>query len=222
MITLWHNRNSETARCVNTERPLTHSLDLGEEGLAMQATRTCSVEGCERAAKKREWCNAHYRRWLRHGDPAAGRRAPVGGPCSVEGCERPHRSGGFCNMHGLRVRHHGDPHHVEAWIPPPPRSGSASPNWAGGDASYSAVHYRLNRSLGPASDHRCRHCGARAAHWAYDKTDPNESVDSRGCTYSHEPARYMPLCISCHWRFDGAAKRLPHPPLGGESNEGSI
>lgn len=34
---------------------------------------TCAVEGCERPVERRIWCNAHYKRWKRHGDPLAGR-----------------------------------------------------------------------------------------------------------------------------------------------------
>lgn len=36
--------------------------------------RTCSVDGCDRSASTRGWCSPHYKRWLRHGDPLAGRR----------------------------------------------------------------------------------------------------------------------------------------------------
>lgn len=36
------------------------------------AKRTCSIEGCERKAKCRGWCSAHYTRWRRNGDPLAG------------------------------------------------------------------------------------------------------------------------------------------------------
>lgn len=34
---------------------------------------TCEVEGCGRPKTKRSWCPRHYKRWLRHGDPTAGR-----------------------------------------------------------------------------------------------------------------------------------------------------
>lgn len=29
----------------------------------------CSIEGCERASRKRGWCVKHYERWVAHGDP---------------------------------------------------------------------------------------------------------------------------------------------------------
>ena len=32
----------------------------------------CSVGGCDRAACRREWCHAHYKRWQRYGDPLYG------------------------------------------------------------------------------------------------------------------------------------------------------
>ena len=60
----------------------------------------CSVEGCDKPIQKRNWCNAHYKRWLRHGNPTAGERLrrPKGlseadafrwfmpGPPPAEGC----------------------------------------------------------------------------------------------------------------------------------------
>lgn len=35
--------------------------------------RICLVDGCARLPRTRGWCDAHYKRWLRHGDPTAGR-----------------------------------------------------------------------------------------------------------------------------------------------------
>lgn len=65
----WENNGNGAARCVNTSRPLTHLLDLGERGLAMHASRTCSVGGCEGKHSARGYCNRHYRRFIRWGDP---------------------------------------------------------------------------------------------------------------------------------------------------------
>lgn len=36
---------------------------------------TCSIDGCGKSVKARGFCNAHWRRWRRHGDPLAGRVA---------------------------------------------------------------------------------------------------------------------------------------------------
>lgn len=35
----------------------------------------CSIPDCGKPARTRGWCNAHYHRWQRHGDPVAGRAA---------------------------------------------------------------------------------------------------------------------------------------------------
>lgn len=39
----------------------------------MTTDPTCSVAGCVESVAHREWCLKHYRRWLRNGDPTAGR-----------------------------------------------------------------------------------------------------------------------------------------------------
>ncbi len=33
--------------------------------------KICSIENCEKPAKRRGWCGMHYTRWYRHGDPLA-------------------------------------------------------------------------------------------------------------------------------------------------------
>lgn len=40
-------------------------------------TDTCSISGCNRPARARGWCMAHYDRWRRHGDVLAD--VPIGG-----------------------------------------------------------------------------------------------------------------------------------------------
>jgi hypothetical protein len=35
----------------------------------VKATRTCSIDGCNRTHKARGWCGTHYLRWRNHGDP---------------------------------------------------------------------------------------------------------------------------------------------------------
>lgn len=38
----------------------------------MAARGVCAVEGCGKPIHLRQWCNAHYIRWRRHGDPEGG------------------------------------------------------------------------------------------------------------------------------------------------------
>lgn len=37
----------------------------------MRMPRTCDVDGCNNLASRRGWCERHYRRWLRLGNPCA-------------------------------------------------------------------------------------------------------------------------------------------------------
>jgi len=34
---------------------------------------TCKIEGCEKKKKARGWCNKHWQRWWRNGDPEKGK-----------------------------------------------------------------------------------------------------------------------------------------------------
>lgn len=36
--------------------------------------KICSIEDCGKSAKGRGWCNTHYARWRKHGDPNGGGR----------------------------------------------------------------------------------------------------------------------------------------------------
>ena len=38
----------------------------------MATSRICSVDGCGKPPKARGWCNAHWLRWSKYGDPAGG------------------------------------------------------------------------------------------------------------------------------------------------------
>mgnify|MGYP001761453403 FL=1 len=66
---------SSPGGATNTLRGLTHSLDLTKEGLGMNPTRICTIDGCDKPARTRGLCNPHHLRLLRHGDPMAGGQA---------------------------------------------------------------------------------------------------------------------------------------------------
>lgn len=80
------------------------------------------------------------------------------------------------------------------------RFGPANPMWTGDDASYNAVHFRLWRSRGRASEHLCA-CGDQAREWAYQHGDPDERQSRLG-PYSVDLDRYLPKCVKCHRRLD--------------------
>src|SRR5665213_380423 len=86
----------------------------------------CKIEGCEKPKSKRGWCEMHYSRWWRRGDPMI--RLERGGPgkgrkplihgtqlksdetiCAVDGCNRLWDARGWCLMHYKRWSKTGDP-----------------------------------------------------------------------------------------------------------------
>ena len=68
----------------------------------------CKIEGCEKPPKSRGWCQPHYARWWRCGDPEKYAPAVIE-LCTVEGCDAPHVARGYCNTHWKRWRSYGDP-----------------------------------------------------------------------------------------------------------------
>jgi len=74
-------------------------------------------------------------------------------------------------------------------------------SWRGDAIKNPAMHGRVKTLRGPASAHPCQHCGGTSRDWAYDHADPDERTDPEG-PFSLDPKRYMPLCVTCHKRFD--------------------
>jgi hypothetical protein len=78
------------------------------------AEGTCQIEGCEQPSDRRGWCNRHYIRWRRHGDPLGGGPEKINtgltNPiCLIGGCDGPRFARGWCQRHYIRWRTHGDP-----------------------------------------------------------------------------------------------------------------
>ncbi len=76
---------------------------------------------------------------------------------------------------------------------------------------YITVHRALRRELGLPESWTCAHCPETAKEWAYDHRDPNELTDpDTGCPFSRNTSHYIPLCMSCHRRFDFKKFAPPH------------
>ena len=76
--------------------------------------------------------------------------------------------------------------------------------------SYNAVHLRIHRTKGKASDHLCADCGAQATAWAYNRSGVAESTSIRAgyaCVYSTDESQYDPCCGRCHYVRDHPAIR---------------
>lgn len=72
------------------------------------ARSRCTVEGCGRVAFGHGYCNAHYKRWRKTGEPGpADVRGPAG-LCTVADCTRPHRARGLCDSHYARWKLSGE------------------------------------------------------------------------------------------------------------------
>lgn len=65
----------------------------------------CRIEGCSGTGRiRRGWCNRHYLRWRRHGDPLAGGTFYVeyGATCKAGDCEQPPTKLALCEVHYKR------------------------------------------------------------------------------------------------------------------------
>lgn len=152
----------------------------------------CGVWNCKAETHARGLCSRHHARWLKHGDPGSAELLhKPSGPCELPGCEQPRVAYGYCQKHSRRWKRWGDPEVVHYGA------------WCGDDATYQAVHSRLQATLGRADAHGCRFCNKPAREWAYTHTDPDVRYDVRlNMPYSLDPKCYMPLCKPCHKRFD--------------------
>ncbi len=96
----------------HTAEGLTRRLDLTERGLAVKATRNCSVPECTRSASQHGLCDMHALRQRRAGDtgepgPQRPRRYVPGTTCGAPGCPKAVYSLGYCVTHYWRLRSTG-------------------------------------------------------------------------------------------------------------------
>ena len=69
--------------------------------------------------------------------------------------------------------------------------------------SYSALHTRLYRARGKATDHACSSCGEPATGWACVRNKTIRGKSNRwSVMYSLDLSDYEPLCRTCHSVLD--------------------
>ena len=159
---------------------------------------TCSVTDCKSITKGRGLCNLHLIRLRKHGSTDA-YHPNATKACAIAGCTSPHHARGWCVKHWNRWKNAGDPNVVRK-SGQADRRGSRNPMWRGDEVTYETVHWRMSRE-DPARNHSCAHCSGPAKQWAYTHDAPNEKQSEVG-PYSVDPEFYIPLCISCHVKFD--------------------
>ncbi len=93
----------------DARRPV--SAGGGADGTFMGRQVVCSIEGCDAPVQARGWCNRHYLRWWRHGDPEVTRLAWSRQPqrCVFDGCGELPKARGWCAKHYARWERNGDP-----------------------------------------------------------------------------------------------------------------
>jgi hypothetical protein len=72
---------------------------------ASMRNRECSVADCTARHRGLGFCDKHYQRFKKYGDPRGVERPSE---CTVEGCDRPVCGHGLCSMHYQRQRAHGE------------------------------------------------------------------------------------------------------------------
>jgi hypothetical protein len=139
--------------------------------------KICSIASCDRPIKgSHGWCNAHYQRWWRYGDPLGGgpmKPQSHESTCSIDGCDRPYFGRGWCNAHWTRWRRHGDP--------------------LGGGTSHDP-----NRRCENHPDRRARGRGLCGSCLQRDRINNLQRTTKRCVNHPKQPEFARGLCNSCY------------------------
>ncbi len=72
--------------------------------------RICKIEGCGKKHYGLGYCEKHYDRFIKHGDPNIVKCIEL---CTIEGCDNKHYALDYCDKHYKRWKKHGDPNYTQ-------------------------------------------------------------------------------------------------------------
>jgi hypothetical protein len=90
--------------------------------------KECKADICIRTAITKGFCDKHYRRWKKHGNPDTV-IIKVKNICKIADCENFAEGRGWCKKHYSRWQTHGDPLKVSRYVSP---KGQAKPMYHNG------------------------------------------------------------------------------------------
>ena len=93
--------------------------------------RVCEVDECDLKVHAKGWCQLHYARWKRWGNPLEESHRKVRGSCSVGGGEGAHYGNGLCSKHWQerRRRDRHVPERSEVVYPDPETAFAERTRW---------------------------------------------------------------------------------------------
>lgn len=164
---------------------------------------TCKVEDCQGVTCAKGYCQMHYLRAKKHGDPSMGARFYGNGRCHADGCERSAPRGRYCRMHQARMERYGktelppraDRHmHTGGYVNVrrPDHPVARKDGWA---MEHRVVLYD---AIGPGA-HACRWCGQEVCWTTGALTKDSLVVDHLDDDKANnDRSNLAPACTSCN------------------------
>lgn len=135
-----------------------------------------------------------------HYAKAKERNRAITARCEYEGCERTQHSRGYCSTHHKHLRTTGVLEKTK--------------NYPYKDVpTYNGMHQRVRLAKGYATLHKCGRCEKQAEDWALDHDHASTIItgydySGRLTKYSTNVDDYIPLCSSCHLKWDFGLKKV--------------
>jgi hypothetical protein len=85
-------------------------MNMVVESINSKKLKVCYIESCNNNHFGRGYCQKHYYRWKRNGDPLKLKYPdpvdpdPLARSCTIDGCNRKHKGLGYCRKHYNRLK----------------------------------------------------------------------------------------------------------------------